>query len=771
MSACLEEALVQSSDEKRLELLSRAHRLRAAFPTWPMLSWRAIEELVTEEVATVTQLKAGRSTQTLAALADAQLVRSSLLSLALWMLASGVPIPWVSAQHLQQHVAALCVVPWSQPTEGLAHLMLPALRAVLDSPAKAPTNPHVTSSKDKRTSLIGSLFVPIIIEFGNELEKQNLLAQRSILDILMVTFFKQNLRVVELAAMGSLQAVAGYVSRADCAENRLLAISVIQTAVERADKGSLARVVPTIFCTIGSLLVKEYDDEHGDSSIIEQSRALLNDMVKTFGESGLFLQAFKMIAKEDSAQDTTSRTHLVDLALVDLSDVLKRGRQTVEQVLLSLCRFSHGLSWDISEEAAQGFGAFLGRLAKHVAEWDATELNPNPIISTCAALLRLAPPTASQTLLHQTSTLLHLCLSRFEVKSESATELLNASDHVFKQLAAENTVRTVMFELAGSALSGLAVAPETLDTLLSFLAESAVPFRGSTRESVHPQVMAVESARGCLNILLRAHPTIAVLAGPDSTISILESAASVLLKADMTQPGILAQTLSVMSAEASSVQLGVFTYLLLASLGITMGDDARGRLLAMYPILARDSSLCLRAAADLLAVQDAAGSGAEMLSVVFVVIRLSLLAATEPSSVEERETSHRDEVEAMWNRIWPDWYRLISISLDPSCVNAPLRAVAHSVFLDLVIFLSSSRSHLLVIHAGTISHAVQMLVHYTETTNGQGTGKLIKAVSALEGDERLESSSRADLSATGLAAIRGDLLATERLRALRRTQG
>jgi hypothetical protein len=50
---------------------------------------------------------------------------------------------------------------------------------------------------------------------------------------------------------------------------------------------------------------------------------------------------------------------------------------------------------------------------------------------------------------------------------ESATELLNASDHIFKQLAAENTVRTVMFELAGSALSGLAVAPATLEGLLS----------------------------------------------------------------------------------------------------------------------------------------------------------------------------------------------------------------------------------------------------------------------------------------------------------------
>jgi hypothetical protein len=85
-----------------------------------------------------------------------------------------------------------------------------------------------------------------------------------------------------------------------------------------------------------------------------------------------------MIAKEDSAQDTTSRTHLVDLALVDLyvtftsigfvltcrSDVLKRGRQTVEQVLLSLCRFSHGLSWDISEEATQS-GSNLRRVEWH----------------------------------------------------------------------------------------------------------------------------------------------------------------------------------------------------------------------------------------------------------------------------------------------------------------------------------------------------------------------------------------------------------------------
>jgi hypothetical protein len=147
-----------------------------------VLSWRAIEELVTEEVATVTQLKAGRSVRSVS--------HALLTRLRADLTRRKHSQPWLMLSSSEARSFPSRCVPWSQPTEGLVHLMLPALRAVLDSAAKAPTNPHVTSSKDKRTSLIGSLFVPIIIEFGNELEKQNLLAQRSILDILMVTFFK-----------------------------------------------------------------------------------------------------------------------------------------------------------------------------------------------------------------------------------------------------------------------------------------------------------------------------------------------------------------------------------------------------------------------------------------------------------------------------------------------------------------------------------------------------------------------------------------------------
>lgn len=45
-------------------------------------------------------------------------------------------------------------------------------------------------SKVKKTVLVGSLFVPVVIDFAQELKKHDVAVQRILLDILMVTFFK-----------------------------------------------------------------------------------------------------------------------------------------------------------------------------------------------------------------------------------------------------------------------------------------------------------------------------------------------------------------------------------------------------------------------------------------------------------------------------------------------------------------------------------------------------------------------------------------------------
>lgn len=105
------------------------------------------------------------------------------------MLAAGVSITWITAQRFQQRVAAACALPWFNPPVFTA-VVLPGLRSVLDSPIRIMIAGETFESKVKKTVLVGSLFVPVVIDFAQELKKYDAAVQRILLDILMVTFFK-----------------------------------------------------------------------------------------------------------------------------------------------------------------------------------------------------------------------------------------------------------------------------------------------------------------------------------------------------------------------------------------------------------------------------------------------------------------------------------------------------------------------------------------------------------------------------------------------------
>lgn len=182
--------------------------------------------------------RADSQSQTLSALQDAQAVRASVLALGLDMVTTGVSIPWTLAQRFQQHVASACALPWTPPIDSLTTMVLPALRDVLDSPQR------LTISTSKKTILVGSLFVPVIVDFSRELEKHDFLTQRCLLDIFMVFFFKHDTRPVELAARAALQALAEFAANDASVENRLLAIQILQIAVSRMERESLSRAVP-----------------------------------------------------------------------------------------------------------------------------------------------------------------------------------------------------------------------------------------------------------------------------------------------------------------------------------------------------------------------------------------------------------------------------------------------------------------------------------------------------------------------------------------------
>jgi hypothetical protein len=145
-----------------------------------------------------------RQTQHVSALHDSQLVRCHLIALGLDMLAAGVPIKWEKALRLQQHVAAASAVPWSHPQEGVTTLVLPALRTVLDSaatitpPSQASAfmstagamAPGSAEPKVKQPVLVGSLVVPVVMDFMAMIGEGAFLTQRAVLDILLVVFYK-----------------------------------------------------------------------------------------------------------------------------------------------------------------------------------------------------------------------------------------------------------------------------------------------------------------------------------------------------------------------------------------------------------------------------------------------------------------------------------------------------------------------------------------------------------------------------------------------------
>ncbi len=258
------------------------------------------------------------------------------------------------------------------------------------------------------------------------------------------------------------------------------------------------------------------------------------------------------------------------------------------------------------------------------------------------------------------------------------------SERIALRESSEDTIQTVLFELLGSAVHGLAVTPTTLSTLLDFLVAQAVPTRTSVTTAMQTETARVlsDSAPGCVSILLRTHPVISAGIEADAGMTIAQQAGTILIQAEMVSPGVISQNLSVITSEAAQAQIGVFIYILLASLDLPL-NEARQRIVSLYPLLARSMSLCLRAGADFLSIHDAAGDGAELLSVVFAAFRLAILAAQD--KIDEGVTADLggDAIDALWARVWPDWYRLLSLSFDSKSINGVLKNLSDLSVADV----------------------------------------------------------------------------------------
>jgi hypothetical protein len=230
------------------------------------------------------------------AVSDARNLMAVILSLAMQMLAAKVECQWAVLQRIQQHVAATCALPWPEPSDTVTGILLPALKTLLDSTARttvADETGHSRITKEtKETTLVGSLFVPIVIGLAADLRKCDFAVQQCILDILLVIFFKHNVQPYELSALTTLQSLAAFAADAGSNENRLVALQVLRTAQTRMPKDRFSRVLPSLFVRVADIMFKETKTD-GDSAIIDSCREILHASILEFGKAGLFLQVLR----------------------------------------------------------------------------------------------------------------------------------------------------------------------------------------------------------------------------------------------------------------------------------------------------------------------------------------------------------------------------------------------------------------------------------------------------------------------------------------------
>ena len=170
----------------------------------------------------------------------------------------------------------------------------------------------------------------------------------------------------------------------------------------------------------------------------------------------------------------------------------------------------------------------------------------------------------------------------------------------------------------------------------------------------------IDAAAGCLAILNRQHPIFHTPADPETSLALSEQAAAVLIQAEQIRQGTIGLHIQTLHDQAAQARCEMFSHLMYAS------QRSTSSITALYPVIARSTSLCLRACGDFLTVPDTTGNGADMLSAAFNTTRLVLLGQDD------------EAISVFWARTWPDWQRLLSLSSEANCVNA----VSHSMVMS-----------------------------------------------------------------------------------------
>ncbi|KAF7363482.1 hypothetical protein MSAN_01004100 [Mycena sanguinolenta] len=493
ISLCWTESLATSPIAERVKLVSFLIQLRPHFPSWQVLAWDVIVDTLSEDeydpkndvglstahlslygLSSSKDVEGVQSTNTDP---DMAILRGSILSLSLQMLADGIPI---SAFDLQKIKPLRSTTKLSMSSLGMLSIFpepsLPCvneLLSVLDAPYAINLDlpgPDSVSS----TFLVGSTFVDISLNLfcTGELLMLPVLTLKSLVESLGVIIYKHNFEhrlmrhlqpTLRRAVQRALELMLDDVSY----EVRQLALSVTQAFIKRwpAYTGT---IIYTSIEQIAKLI--DLQSHNSQDALVAQAKSFIQSTVTTYANNGFIMNLFKRRLDRNLLRES-----LRDVLLRDTLPRAAESDNTTFQIVLNNLQtyvevvHHQGYSADLMSFVGQQLTALTRRALDLAGEGMVIE--PAPLLLV-AALLIQHNKANSRDMLVCIDSILRGTIHRLNVDASSLSRLIHVSASLYRknhpgESTFTNPITLVIFEMLADALRlKTRTLPSTLRSML-----------------------------------------------------------------------------------------------------------------------------------------------------------------------------------------------------------------------------------------------------------------------------------------------------------------
>ncbi|KAJ3845083.1 hypothetical protein F5878DRAFT_655339 [Lentinula raphanica] len=811
ISLCWNEFLVKSPIVDRVRLISFLIQLRPHFPTWQMVSWESIIEIIAQDQYDQDSgnadgpLSAHLSMYGLSSKDDDSAteentsnddemisLRVSIILLSMDMIADGIRIDYNDLLRIKQHTAQVLGFGDVHLTPALnGHSFFVEFGGLRSIPKMAyPCISHLFILLDAHHPLtitdaeiqgfvqnrawpllVGSPFVDILLRlFGSNLQELPGLTLKTLLESLGVVIYKHNIEGIYLRHLQGLLKTA--ISRVQEImlkdidyECRQVALSVVQSYIKKS-QGSLRSFVNFAVEQVAKLVVSQ--SYFSQDPLVTQAKAFIESILTTYTNNGIFLglirrkqdrEIFVVIKQVMDANAKESGSQYLRDAI--LYDTCKRASETdlqgFQDMLNNLQTFVEVVHHqDYSAETMSFVGQSLTSITRRMSEWDPTLVNPAPLL-LIASLLIQHNKAQSRDFLPYTDTVLRATLTRMLVDRATLSRLVQVTATLFRKgpvIPGEvsNNFIHVIFEILNE---GLRLKARTLPGTLNSMLETVMftTINGSTTPALsYPDLfigLALPGIHFLYNHSWADHRT-------DNDFQASLTTAKMLLRVSKQDRQIFTKFVdsSIEKIGRQNYSVRAWNILLLA----VLQDSSAESINMIFPYLSTFSLVhhaALRPHITRPGVQIPEAAIADV-NHAYIAIKAWLILAQVKAS---RDGSGDVDFLIVWNELYTVFENLVQYFEAEIRAGLPpsLASLTWSTVADLFLFLRHLPS-LVALHA---SSQLNLLERLKPLAKGEAhTGKLAKTI-------RLLSEKPSDISFEAMSnQVAKDIIATEKLRTL-----